>query len=1154
MGSIPGPIIRFRFDPANVQQVGRQMTTSLQSQFQAAGKNVSANFAQSLTTTVGSAGKKTADQFASAWATAAAKLRSSLTAEKTGLSQVIAARKQIISLAERDVAVLSKKNLLTKSELSALRAATLEIERQKSALSGTGGLTSGTRSVVQQLIQGVTARAGSYGGGFGSFAGLRVNEPLGKFAEEAEPAHLALLGIGTAAVAAAAALGTLAIKGGKFAIEMQRMAEKSGISIDSVVKLRSVSKALDVDFDTVTRGFKKFDTQITYAMGASLPHASYEAVRAAKIFSALGVDIQKAAADPMTALTKLTTTLGQLPDGAVKTAVAVQLFGKAGQELIPVLKHWQEATEGTKKSSQDLAKALGTDVTHSADALQIQMVNFDNETKALEVTLAQKLIPALVSTVSWFTRVADAIGHPGNTFADVTSAVSNQLRAQKLQFSATGAAEFQAFLHQYQAPNAPLDTMSKAQANAFIGDPAQALRQFQMFMAVNGGFSSAVETSNAFLPQAGAAKAMALTADQKEIEKLKKQLAGFLVMDSTGGRGGRGGKTDFSEPLFLGTALEKEWTKYQEAIKKSNEALKKHTELMEKLSADTFAKNSFMTLMLGPIGIAADSPDKTGAGIQKFFDKINEKNAETAKKAADEWKRQFEKLKESVGNLFDAMLQGSRSFADALKRMVETALLAPIKHIFTTQIAKLLQGLETRVQKSATPGKSAHGVGGFFSKILNALGLGAPPNAQPIAQQNVGTLIAGSFTVLGGTPGAGLPKPNNFLDMFSGGGTSSLSSLAGIGGLSLALAGAGGMAIAGSGGSPIAAAGGVISSNGSGGNGGILGSLQNAAKAMAANPLKTGLGGAALLATGIATHNGAAMALGIGSLAGAGLTELSKLLPLQGGGLGTAKMPSKLAGVLGVLGQAAPGIGMMFAGNQTGGFGGAAMGALGGAMSGAAIGTFFAPGIGTAIGAGIGAIAGALMGAFGKKDNTKAWNNGVQKAMNNQRITQPLSENFAFAATNAMASTFGTTFTQGPGGFSNSTLPANTPFWANAILGTPHGTKAQIAWNALINGINPNSPFFGGTNTSPFNGGPLVNGLRLPGAPTGAFSPNSAAAPMSVAPSVVVHLTIPGYVDKNGVAEIAKAITPHIQKAFNGSIYQGSSGAWKTIRRAGNLP
>ena len=1131
MGSIAGPIIRFRFDAPSAKQAAGQITRTLQSQFKSAGKQAAADFVDPLIAK-------------------AAKLRAQIAAGLKPEAEVLNVRKRLISSLETEIQLRTRKLKYTQDDLATLKKYTMELERQKSFLAGTGGITKGTEAaasrfatILKQSISGISARLGSYGGGFGSFAGLRISEPLGKFAEEAAPAHLALLGIGTAAVAAGVALGAMTKKGADFAIEMQRLAEKSGVSVNSIVQLRSVSKALDVDFDSVTRGFKKFSTEITYAMGASLPHASYEAVRAGKIFEALGVNIQQAAADPMTAMEQLTKTLGQLPDGAVKTAVAVQLFGRAGQELLPVMDHFKEAMEGTKQSSQDLARALGTDVTHSVDALKIQMVNWGNETKALEVVLAQKLIPAIVSAISWFNRLVDAISHPTNNATDVTSSIQGILRARGKQLSPFGQEELKKFLTpqtQY-IPGAFGGTtvqVPRIESNEAVANPQKAIDLFTQYIAKTEGAAAA---NNLF-----AASTDKAASSIRKLNALEKTLAPLLSMDSAG-RGGRGGP-DFSQPLFIDKAAS-EWEKYERGVVKAYEAHQKLLEAMRKSNAELFQENAILTDLNGPIGMAIGSPDKTGAGIQKFFDAMNKANTKTAKKAAEEWQRQFDKLKESVGNLFDAMLQGAHSFGEALKRMVETALLAPVKEAFSTQIAKLIQSIEKSVQDSVKKngGKGSKGIGGFFAKILAALGLGGTPASQQnIAQSNVNAMTVGTLTILGG--GTNIPKPggNSFADFFGGGGTSSFSSLSGLGGMSLALASSGGMAVAGSGGSNVAAPGGTVNSGGIPGTAsqaaGLLKGISGNRAVQAIAPLVPGL---ALLGTGIATRNGAAEALGIGATAGAGLTELSNLKALQGTPIG--KPLSALGGksVLGALGAAAPGIGMMFAGNQTGGFGGAAEGALGGAMAGFQL--------GGPIGGAIGAVAGAIMGAFGKKNNQQAWNNAVTKAANNQRITQPMTENFAFAAMNTIGKTFSTTFGQGPGGFSNSTLAANTPFWANAILGTPRGTNNQIAWNALLNGVNPNSPFFGGTN-NPFTGGPLPNGLRLPGAPTGAFSPNAGYGTPSGSSNVSVHFTVPGYVDKAGLADIVKTAAPLIHQSVARSVYQQSSGFRRAASKAINLP
>jgi len=1068
VGSISGPIIRFRFDAPSAQQAARQLANTVGS-------------------TMAKASKSSASQFVADYQAAAAKLRASLTSEKLGLNQIAQAREKIISLAKQDLALHMKKGQLYKSDLTAIRAATMEIERQKNAMQGFGAITSPTRRIIQQMISGISARAGSYGGGMGSFAGLRVNESIGKMADEATGGKLALLALGGATVVATAALARMAIKGAELAVSMRNASEAAGISIKSMAELKSASSALGVNSDVTVKMFRKFNQELTYASGASLPHASIAAKRAAEVFQLLGVNVQKAAADPMEGFRELSEALSKLPDGAIKSATEVMLLGRGGQEAAPLINHLSEAILATKDNADSYAETLNK-AASGGDRLAAATANLSTEWHSLEVNLSTVFVPVL----------AGIAGMVNGLFGGAKMAVTSP--------------------------------------KTFISD----MFRFSLGLPLAIPSPTPLGSMNSVLDAVSKKFGGTLGPDQL---RAMRQLPGALSSDSTGG-GGRG--KDFSEPLFLGTALAEEWRKYQEMVAKSNEALKKHIQLMEKLSAETFAKNSFMTMMLGPIGIAADSPDKTGAGIQKFFDAINEANLKTAKKATEEWQKQFDKLKESVGNLFDAMLQGSRSFGQALKRMVETALLAPIKEAFSTKIAQLIQSLQKSIQAHA--GKNAKGAGGILAKIMATLGLGGPTTTaqQNVAQSNVATMTVGSLTILGNTlPGGagapGIPKPagNPFLSMFGGGsGMSSLSSLAGIGGMSLALAAPGGMAVAGSGGSNIAAPGGTVNAAG-GINGAVAqasGALARISSNKAVQAIAPLLPGAALLGVGIATRNGPAMAMGIGSLAGAGLTGLSNLKSLQG---------TKLGGVLGTLGQAAPGIGMMFAGNQTGGLGGAAMGALGGLQAGMVL--------GGPIGAAIGAIAGGLMGAFGKKDNSKAWLGHITKAMNNQRITLPPSETFAFASMGSLAQTFGTTFGQSGSTFSNSTLAANTPFWANAILGTPRNTRAQIQWNNLMNGLNTNSPFYGGT-TNPFTGGPLPAGLRLPRSGD-AYSQNTFVGGAVGAPSSVqVHFNFPGMLDEKSAGALIQKNANVLHSIVNRAVYQQSSGARRSISRAINLP
>jgi len=202
------------------------------------------------------------------------------------------------------------------------------------------------------------------------------------------------------------------------------------------------------------------------------------------------------------------------------------------------------------------------------------------------------------------------------------------------------------------------------------------------------------------------------------------------------------------------------------------------------------------------------------------------------------------------------------------------------------------------------------------------------------------------------------------------------------------------------------------------------------------------LPGAMLLGLGLLTHSGQATAIGGGMLASSVL------------GMAAHATTGALSTVLGAASAAAPGIGIVLAGRQTGGVAGGLMSAAGGALTGFAL--------GGPIGAAIGAIAGFFTGLFGHKDNTKAWLRAIERARQREHIMLPPPETFAFALGSNLAETFSHTFSEGPGGvFSPVALPQNTPFWATPIVGTPRGWRAARDWNELMQQFNQNLPFFG---------------------------------------------------------------------------------------------
>src|ERR1700678_780626 len=129
MGTIPGPIITFRFNGAEIQGAVQPAFQQIRQQAQTV-----------------------SNQIADDWKRMAAQIRASIATGVAGDKEIVAQRTQLLSILDRQLSGYTKLNELSQRELTTLKAMTLERERQADAIkTGTVGLTAGTQAFLSQL-------------------------------------------------------------------------------------------------------------------------------------------------------------------------------------------------------------------------------------------------------------------------------------------------------------------------------------------------------------------------------------------------------------------------------------------------------------------------------------------------------------------------------------------------------------------------------------------------------------------------------------------------------------------------------------------------------------------------------------------------------------------------------------------------------------------------------------------------------------------------------------------------------------------------------------------------------------------------------------------------------------------------------------------
>lgn len=168
-----------------------------------------------------------------------------------------------------------------------------------------------------------------------------------------------LLGAGIAA--GAAAFMALAKQSINAADEMGETAQKIGMSTEKLSAYSYIAKMSGTDTDTLTNAVKKLNVNVVDA--ARGQGAAKDA------FTALGIELKDQNGqlkDSDTIMREVSGRMSQFEDGAVKTALATDIFGKAGADLIPMLNQGEAGFASLTAEAEQMGLILSTDAANAA--------------------------------------------------------------------------------------------------------------------------------------------------------------------------------------------------------------------------------------------------------------------------------------------------------------------------------------------------------------------------------------------------------------------------------------------------------------------------------------------------------------------------------------------------------------------------------------------------------------------------------------------------------------------------------------------------------------------------------------------------------------------------------------------------------------------
>ena len=178
--------------------------------------------------------------------------------------------------------------------------------------------------------------------------------------------------------------------------EMYLLSQKTGVSVEALARFKKAASTSGTDLETVSKALVKLSRgMVDASQGGSGP--------AAKALQSLGISATDATGKLRTAddvMLDIATKLKGIEDPARKTALAVDLFGKSGAELIPMLNMGGEAIDKMKVK-------MTTAFAEKAQEYSAKLTALGGKVGALGADIAIVLLPVLDKLADGITAVVD---------------------------------------------------------------------------------------------------------------------------------------------------------------------------------------------------------------------------------------------------------------------------------------------------------------------------------------------------------------------------------------------------------------------------------------------------------------------------------------------------------------------------------------------------------------------------------------------------------------------------------------------------------------------------------------------------------------------------------------------------------------------------
>ena len=219
-----------------------------------------------------------------------------------------------------------------------------------------------------------------------------------KLSSAAKAGGAAMAAIGTAAATATKKLWDATNAVAQTGDEIDKTSQKVGMSTEAYQKWDYAMKIAGTSMQNCTVGLKTMTNKIDDALSGNK--------NATEAFERLGISIDDLKGKSREDIFEMATKgLQNLDDSLEKAAIANDLFGRSGQDLMPLFNATNEELDGLMQEAEDYGMVMSDDAVKSSAAFQDSLTKLQGTLHGVGAKLVSGFMPGVTDVVNGFSEM-----------------------------------------------------------------------------------------------------------------------------------------------------------------------------------------------------------------------------------------------------------------------------------------------------------------------------------------------------------------------------------------------------------------------------------------------------------------------------------------------------------------------------------------------------------------------------------------------------------------------------------------------------------------------------------------------------------------------------------------------------------------------------